>query len=141
MFKHATVAFILGVVGTLAVVFLAGQSPGADVTPTSVEFLQMANRDKLNLAPIEGVAEAAADILSENSKTRAVVITFNPKRDKMVASVHIPKTEDWQQDWQSVQDALPTDDVAAAIVSFPYWAGPAAETSKPVLLTSRPKSV
>lgn len=139
MIKHAAFAFALGAVATLAVVFLAAQGP-TGLTPASVN-LQMANRDKTNLAPMEGVVEAAKDILGEESKTRGVVITFNPKRDKMVAAVHIPKTDDWKQDWESLQDAMPKDDVAAAIFSFPYWAGPAAETSKPVLFTSRPRSV
>lgn len=140
MFKHAAGAFILGVIATVAVVFLTA-SP-QDASPLSAGLnLQMANRDKLELAPMDGVQEAAADVMGEESKTRGVVIAFNPARDKMLASVRIPKTDDWKKDWAALRDALPEDDVAAAIFSFPYWAGPASMTSKPVLFTSRPGGV
>lgn len=140
MFKHAAVSFLVAAIATFAVVafFSTGsQNLGLVENQNQVD-LQMANRDKTNLAPMEGVEEAAADILAEDSKTRGYVITFNPARDKMVAAVRIPKSDDWKTDWEDLQAALPENDVAAAIYSFPFWAGPAAETSKPVLFTSRP---
>lgn len=138
MLKRATAAFVLGVVATVAVLAFFGTTNQKVMSTTN---LAEANRDKMALAPLQGVDEAAADILSEESKTRGIVITFDPSRTKMVASVRIPKTDDWKKDWNSLLDALPEDDVAAAIYSFPFWEGPAAESSKPVLFTSRPKTV
>jgi len=104
-----------------------------------------ANRNKGTLAAVPGVLEKTQEVLNmtENG-LRYAIFSFIPCCDddcsecKIIPTVQGKASADWTEDWQSFVNALPEDEVAAAVYNFEYFVDESTSETKPVLITWAP---
>jgi len=138
-FKKTVLSVFVGVCVVGAIVGLS--ATGMNSTAQTVN----ANRNKGSLAAVPGVMEKTQEVMNMTKNgLRYSIFSFIPcceedcKECKIIPTVQGKASDDWTEDWQSFTNALPENDVAAAVYNFEYFTGESSTANKPILITWAP---
>jgi len=142
--KATTLHKAMAAVATVAlcVVAIAALSTSGSVDPTHMDEVVDANRDRMRLAAVPGVMEKAAEVSNMTAfGLRWAIFGFDNERNKILPTMQGRATDDWEKDFLAFKNALPNDDVAAAIYNFEFWSDEESKENMPILVSWRPESL